>query len=268
MTAAAASAEEAEAEKKRAANRKKRDRAKAKKHAQRQGEAGDKENEAPGAGSTPEPAGENSAEPTVEAAAVSDEEAAKRREANRKKKERAKAKKKANAAAAAGGGCSPLTVNAERRDAGPDRGMGMFALDDIAEGEVVARARPALSVVFDTAAKHLCSYCFRPATGPPCSSCSRFATCADCAPLASWHSHECAEFMGLPPDARRGGDTSMLRMLLRYKVTAAHGEWCGDGDSTVACTAEGKEPLALLDTLQAIDTTGGRAPVRLHAVTM
>eukprot|EP01052_Picozoa_sp_SAG31_P021389 SAG31_NODE_1651_length_7634_cov_5.579562_7_plen_260_part_00 len=132
----------------------------------------------------------------------------------------------------------------------------MFALNDIAKGDLLTRSRPAISVVFDVAARHLCSYCFRAADGPPCQSCSRFVTCAECAPLASWHSHECTALMALPASTRDGPDTSMLRMALRYKATLEHGEWCGD--SPAATVAKGKEELVLLETLQAMDTTGGR----------
>ena len=105
-------------------------------------------------------------EPEGEAAAavdVSDAEAAKRKEANRKKRERAKAKK---AAAAADGdpvgrwqrGKLPGT-RAERRDAGSGRGMGVFALEAVPKGEVIAAAVPALSVVFDPATDLVCSFC-------------------------------------------------------------------------------------------------------------
>lgn len=138
-----------------------------------------------------------------------------------------------------------------------------FALESIAKDGIVTRARPALSVVFDAAAAKLCSYCFRLAAGVPCQACQRFATCADCAQHANWHGFECAPFMALPPKARQGRDTSTIRMLLRYKATAEHGEWCGEA---AVC---GKESFPLLETLQAIDTTSNRLPVirQLAAVT-
>ena len=74
--------------------------------------------------------------------------------------------------------------------------------------------------------------------------------------MAPWHAHECAVFMGLPTEVRQGGDTSMTRMLLRYKAVLDHGEWCGAGGDA-ACAAAGKEAIGMLETLQAIDTTAG-----------
>jgi hypothetical protein len=90
-----------------------------------------------------------------------DPEAVKKREANRKKRERAKAKK---GGGPGGGSASKIELRAERRDAGAGRGMGLYTLAPIAAGEVVTRARPALSVVFDVAAAKLCSYCYMPAS--------------------------------------------------------------------------------------------------------
>ena len=48
----------------------------------------------------------------------------------------------------------------ERREAGPDRGMGVFALEAVPKGDVVASAPPALSCIFDAAADTVCSFCF------------------------------------------------------------------------------------------------------------
>ena len=93
------------------------------------------------------------------------DDAAKKKEANRKKKERAKAKKAAakeeegtetgrwKAGKLPGG-------RAERRNAGSDRGMGVFALEPVLQGEVIASSVPALSVIFDPAADQVCSFCF------------------------------------------------------------------------------------------------------------
>eukprot|EP00325_Prymnesiales_sp_UTEX-LB-985_P001988 CAMPEP_0174699036 /NCGR_PEP_ID=MMETSP1094-20130205/4441_1 /TAXON_ID=156173 /ORGANISM="Chrysochromulina brevifilum, Strain UTEX LB 985" /LENGTH=446 /DNA_ID=CAMNT_0015896297 /DNA_START=29 /DNA_END=1369 /DNA_ORIENTATION=- len=95
----------------------------------------------------------------------SDAEAAKRKEANRKKRERAKAKK-----AAAAAQVDPATrwrngklpgARAERKNAGSDRGHGVFTVEAIPKGEVIAAAVPALSVIFDPAADLVCSFCFK-----------------------------------------------------------------------------------------------------------
>jgi hypothetical protein len=53
---------------------------------------------------------------------------------------------------------SKIELRVERRDAGAGRGMGLYTLAPIAAGEVVTRARPALSVMFDVAAAKLSSY--------------------------------------------------------------------------------------------------------------
>lgn len=102
----------------------------------------------------------------VEQCAVSDpddKEAAKRKEANRKKREKAKAKKAAAAVTDTNEGRWLKGLlpggRAERRDAG-ESGLGVFALEPIAKGEVVASAVPALSVIFDAAVDTVCSYCF------------------------------------------------------------------------------------------------------------
>jgi len=98
-------------------------------------------------------------------AGETDAEAAKRKEANRKKRERAKAKK----AAAVVEATDPMSRwhrgklpggRAERRDAGSGRGNGVFSLEAIPKGEVIAAAVPALSVVFDPASDLVCSFCF------------------------------------------------------------------------------------------------------------
>jgi len=43
---------------------------------------------------------------------------------------------------------------------GVGRGLGLFAREDIPEGETLALATPALSVVFDTHATSVCGFCF------------------------------------------------------------------------------------------------------------
>jgi len=98
-------------------------------------------------------------------------------EANRKKKERQKAKARAEKAAAAAGmaiaGVLPSAeavaagaANApqmlsERRHAGEERGLGMFATEAIQCGRCIASATPALSVVFDESADEVCGFCFK-----------------------------------------------------------------------------------------------------------
>ena len=221
------------------------------------------------AAAEPEPAAE--AEPPAE---VDEAEAQRRREANRKKRERAKAKKRQAAAAAAQASAvdASMVLRAERRDAGAGRGQGMFATEAVPQGDVVARVRPAISVVFDQQAPHVCGYCFAvgpecvsPARSPSaavrsrspprrrsaqiqaCSKCNRFSICAACRGCEgreAWHQHECEAFVKLPPGAKKG-DTSTLRLLLRHKATAEQGEWCGAN-----AAAAGKEDFALLKTLQ------------------
>ena len=180
-------------------------------------------------------------------------EAEKKREANRKKRDRAKAKKKAEQAAAAATAkrATPIICHAERRLAGVGRGMGMFISEAVDTGESVVRARPALSVVFDHAAGRVCGLCFAAAAADqvkPCGRCLKFAVCTACAAagLHEWHRHECGAFCNLPAGAKKG-DTSTLRMLLRYKATMTHGEWCG---SDQPAEVKGKEGLAMLTTLQ------------------
>jgi hypothetical protein len=97
---------------------------------------------------------------------VSDSEAAKKAAANKKKREKAKAKKAAEKADEANGGVGRWQkgklpgARAERRDAGEGRGMGVFALEPVPKGTVIAAAVPALSVVFDPAVDLVCSFCF------------------------------------------------------------------------------------------------------------
>ena len=105
-----------------------------------------------------------------------DPAAAKKKEENRKKRERQKAKKAADKAT--GGDSAPTTERnsaqgrwqtgclpcgrAERRDAGGGtRGLGVFALEGIAQGDVYSTAAPALSCIFDSACDKVCGFCFR-----------------------------------------------------------------------------------------------------------
>ena len=281
-----------------------------------------------------------------------DEATRKKRETNRKKREKAKAKKKATAAEEADQqgrwqrGKLPGN-RADRRDAGAGRGLGVFALEPIKAGEVVAEAPPALSVVFDNAVEDVCSFCFQrpdkgaveelqvtletamvmsadgttnrsfglklddhvptagaepctivtavtkdspnrgsvrlgdrvlavdgePVTGGhaaavpmllaaaqkhegavpctigrpallTCPGCKKVSCCAHCVGEGrlTWHACECKLYNAMPAGATTKGDTSTLRLLLRYKVSSepAIGEWTTD-----------KEPLSLLRSLQA-----------------
>lgn len=192
----------------------------------------------------PEPAPEPQAERTPEEEAA----AAKKAEANRKKRAKAKAKK---AAGAAGSVDPAMVICGERRDAGAGRGQGMFCTQAVAAGAPIVRIRPAISVVFDAQAPMVCGFCFTAATSAdvkPCGKCARFAVCAGCrgAGRDKWHEHECDAYCKLPAGARKGADTSTIRMLLRHKATTDHGEWCGP-----SAAAAGKEDFALLKTLQA-----------------
>ena len=276
-----------------------------------------------------------------------DAAALKKAEANRKKREKQKAKKAAVKEAVdisneAPGGrwqLGKLPGNrAERRSSGADRGLGVFSLQPIAEGDVIAQAKPGLSVVFDQAADLVCSFCYDQIplkdqstehalslkTGggsfgivlddltPPgseqavatvtrvvndspnkgivrvgdrlvsvqgtavsgghaaavpmlkaglegsatevavviarpaalhCQGCKKLSVCQKCAGEGrlQWHNAECAVFQALPDGAKQG-DTSIVRMLLRNKVSTAPsgpGEWSAE-----------KEPIGLLDSLQ------------------
>ncbi|CAE8637682.1 unnamed protein product [Polarella glacialis] len=217
-------------------------------------------------------------------------------------------------------------LKAERKDAGPGRGQGLFASEAIKKGETLVCVSPAISVIFDAAATQVCSFCFRHlrasaatrkvllkrgptggfgilidgdivtgfADGSPnaerltvgdvlaaiggepvgdvsavslikktsgdtleislaplrqCHRCGRLACCLSCAETGclSWHSHECEELMRMSPEERKG-DTSVLRMLLRYKALQERGDWCGPSPA-------GKEALSLLPTLQATSTS-------------
>jgi len=274
-----------------------------------------------------------------------DDAALKKAEANRKKREKAKAKK---AAAKEGLDDTPsgrwqrgkLPGGRAERRAAPERGLGVFALEPVTKGEVIAAAPPALSVVFDPAAELVCSFCFdqvpikdttsehavslRTSEGsfgvvlddlvPPggtavtpvavitritsaspnrgvvrvgdrliavkgapvggghaaavpllkaaldagdkevavsiarpaalhCQGCKKVSVCERCAGngCMQWHNSECALFQAAPDGAKQG-DSSILRMLLRYKATCSPsgpGEW-----------SDVKEPMALLSSLQ------------------
>jgi len=77
-----------------------------------------------------------------------------------------------------------------------------------------------------------------------CPGCKKLAACERCVGEGrmAWHAYECALYRALPPQAVQG-ETSTLRLLLRYKVSTEPkvGEW----------SAEGKEPISLLTSLQA-----------------
>ena len=94
---------------------------------------------------------------------------AKRAAENKKKRERQKAKKQADKAASEAVDATELGRwhkgklpggRAERREAGVERGLGVFALEPIAKDQVVASAPPSLSCVFDTACDEVCGFCF------------------------------------------------------------------------------------------------------------
>jgi hypothetical protein len=102
---------------------------------------------------------------------AADTAAKKKAEANKKKRERQKAKKAAEKVAEEAGvtrwhkGKLP-GGRAERCDAGGNRGLGVFTLEDMPKGSVIASAPPALSCVFDPFVSSVCSFCFaQPAEG-------------------------------------------------------------------------------------------------------
>ena len=289
---------------------------------------------------------------------------------NRKKKARQKAKKLEQKHGSSSTSTSTIDTavvidKATRKTSGKGRGQGLFANENIAAGEVIVRARPALSTIFDPYASSICAYCFKPASAAgrvpveialrkqdgrvglylaekkmggahsvvingcaddsanslsgvmpgdvivsvdgvqlttdigaldrclsliklagvadkdncifplgvrrvalqPCLNCSRAAICIDCdkAGFGAWHSSdECQAFKHLP-SAVTQGESSAIRMMLRYKATAAKGDWTATIGSTATKGTEKtektektegappgtKEPLALVHTLQA-----------------
>lgn len=357
------------------------------------------------------------AEENREGNAVAEDSLAARKKAdeNRKKRERQKAKKKADKVAEAaeaapaqeapsapsvresGAGLNTgfhadgeiealaaTSLRSERRHAGEGRGLGMFAVESVEPGQLVAAAAPALSVVFDSAAMTTCGFCFasvEPAQpvellnvtiranviaaaggaelsfgvvlddaegggvavrgfapgsanlgrgegslemgdkiaqiggqevsgdkqavaaalkaaaaaalnaarlGPadsaagsvigvveleckverpplvPCMSCRKLSACRACvsAGCLSWHRHECGLFCHLPAGCKAGADTSVLRMLLRYRasLTEGVGEWSAHKERTplVMLTLQkneckvGKQQLGALSRLTGV----------------
>ena len=101
--------------------------------------------------------------------------AAKKAAANKKKRERQKAKKKADGEERDGTsflrdvvpGLGATVLKEERRDAGPNRGQGMFATAAAEQKAVLAEAVPALTVVFDGATSEVCGFCFGPVDPSP-----------------------------------------------------------------------------------------------------
>ena len=101
--------------------------------------------------------------------------AAKKAAANKKKRERQKAKKKADGEERDGTSflrdvvpdLGATVLKEERRDAGPNRGQGMFATAAAEQKAVLAEAVPALTVVFDGATSEVCGFCFGPVDPSP-----------------------------------------------------------------------------------------------------
>ena len=265
---------------------------------------------------------------------------------------------------------APPAINRARRaGAGVGRGHGLFTTTAVKSGEVIVRARPALSTIFDQHSHAVCAFCFRTAPlggwetekvtlqkdsdgrlgvfvvdkvapavnaaifngfaensinagsslekgdiiesvngvdigtlpgalqrciealgGAPkgetgfsvrvrrkfmrqCQKCLRCAVCKFCcaAGRREWHeSSECVDFCRLPPAATKG-ETSPIRMMLRYRAIDAVGDWTatvqlpamfgGGGDASNVESQKGrgdkqasvvgdKEPLSLVSTLQ------------------
>lgn len=93
-----------------------------------------------------------------------------------------------------------------------------------------------------------------------CQGCGKFCACTSCvkAGRLEWHAHECRAFQALPPSAKGGQaaaggdptkavDTSVLRLLLRFRVTLQPevGEWSPDKESTTALTSLQRNPVNL-----------------------
>ena len=98
-----------------------------------------------------------------------------------------------------------------------------------------------------------------------CQYCSRVALCQACtqAGCGKWHrnSQECSSFINLPASVKKG-ESSPIRMMLRYKATLDHGDWAP------TCPSGNKEPLEMVKTLIANqDAASGRQLDALAKVT-
>ena len=82
-----------------------------------------------------------------------------------------------------------------------------------------------------------------------CQGCGKLSACAGCvkAGRLEWHGHECRAFQALPEQAKAGADTSVLRLLLRFRVTLQPevGEWSAAKESTAALTSLQRNPVNL-----------------------
>ena len=93
-----------------------------------------------------------------------------------------------------------------------------------------------------------------------CRGCGKLSACARCvqAGYLDWHKHECRAYQQLPAPTKAGGDTSVLRLLLRFRCTLQPevGEWAADKESTAALTSLQRNPVNLdrnqLGTLAAL----------------
>eukprot|EP00308_Calcidiscus_leptoporus_P012601 CAMPEP_0119358692 /NCGR_PEP_ID=MMETSP1334-20130426/6829_1 /TAXON_ID=127549 /ORGANISM="Calcidiscus leptoporus, Strain RCC1130" /LENGTH=433 /DNA_ID=CAMNT_0007373235 /DNA_START=47 /DNA_END=1348 /DNA_ORIENTATION=- len=82
-----------------------------------------------------------------------------------------------------------------------------------------------------------------------CAGCNKLCACAGCvkAGRLDWHKHECQAFQALPQRAKAGSDTSVLRLLLRFRMTQQPeiGDWCDHKETTTALTSLQRNPLNL-----------------------
>ena len=112
-----------------------------------------------------------------------------------------------------------------------------------------------------------------------CQGCSKFCACTGCvkAGRLEWHAHECRAFQGLPPRAKAEGDTSVLRLLLRFRVTLEPevGEWSHAKESTTALTSLQRNPvnldrsqLATLASLTGVTSNDAGPLVMMATLTM
>ena len=119
-----------------------------------------------------------------------------------------------------------------------------------------------------------------------CQGCAKFCACTGCvkAGRLEWHGHECRAFQALPPSAKGGNgqaggdlakqvDTSVLRLLLRFRVTLQPevGEWSTDKESTTALTSLQRNPvnlersqLATLASLTGVTSNDAGAPISIQ----
>ena len=109
--------------------------------------------DAPPPPDAPPDAADENVKPDAPDAAARDAAAAKRQKAKDKKR-----RQKANRAAKKEDGAAGAAATVRRPS--PGRGQGLFASKSFAAGDLIARAAPALSTVFDRHCRTVCGFCF------------------------------------------------------------------------------------------------------------